>query len=174
MRLKKLFFIIFILGTTINAQESKLKFHSISGGIGLTGSSSNITDGFGGFVAALDIATTSNSNLFSIFIETGSQSLIISEENYRQINLTYGREWSLNDLFSLELHGGFGYFKWDTEVFSLTNMNVKQSENTIGFPIRLKLIFNFSNQFGLGLNPNLNVNSLANTYSINLTGRYKF
>ena len=155
----------------IRAQEGKLKINSTSLGIGIIGSSSDSSSG--GLSIGLDLSTKLNKNLFSLYLNAGSElNLFDAEENYTEINVTYGREIELNSWIGLEGHLGLGYFNYSVKNGS-TNFNTIK-ESTIGFPVRVKLIFYTGKHFGIGINPNMNLNSLVNTYSGNIIFQYKF
>ena len=86
-------------------------------------------------------------------------------------DIFFGREFELNNWLKLEGHLGIGYF-----IYSIKNSSTDfdtYKESTIGFPFRLKLTI-YSKKFGFGINPNLNLNSLVNTYSLNIFFQYKF
>lgn len=153
------------------AQESKLKLNSTSLGMGIIGSSSDSSGG--GLSIGLDLSTKLNKNLFSLYLNAGSElNLFDAEENYTEVNVTYGREIALNSWIGLEGHLGLGYFNYSIKNGS-TNFNTVK-ESTIGFPLRVKLIFYTGRHFGIGVNPNMNLNSLVNTYSGNIIFQYKF
>ncbi|RKS42774.1 hypothetical protein BC962_3061 [Gillisia mitskevichiae] len=153
------------------AQESKLTLNSTSIGIGLIGSSSETSDG--GLSISLDLSTKLNENIFSFYLNGGSElNLFDAEENYTEINLTYGRQIELNNWIKLEGHLGVGYFNYSVKNGS-TNFTTNK-ESTIGFPFRVKLIFYTGKHFGIGINPNMNLNSLVNTYSGNIIFQYRF
>lgn len=163
--------LVFLNSTFTFAQESKLKLNSTSLGIGLIGSSSDSSSG--GLNINLDISTKLNNNLISFYLNSGSEfNLFEAEENYTEINATYGREVELNSWMKVEGHLGMGFFNYSVKNDS-TDFD-KKKESTIGFPFRVKLIFYTAKHFGIGINPNMNLNSLANTYSGNIIFQYKF
>jgi hypothetical protein len=163
--------LIYLNSNFILAQESKLTLNSTSIGIGLIGSSSETSGG--GLSISLDLSTKLNKSLFSIYLNSGSElNLFDAEENYTEISLTYGRQIELNNWIKLEGHLGLGYFNYSVKNGS-TNFTTNK-ESTIGFPFRVKLIFYTGKHFGIGINPNMNLNSLVNTYSGNIIFQYRF
>ena len=78
----------------------------------------------------------------------------------------------MNNWLKLEGHLGLGYFNYSVKNNS-TDFNTNK-ESTIGFPFRIKLICCTKKNFGIGINPNFNLNSLVNTYSVNIVFQHKF
>ncbi|OUR97639.1 hypothetical protein A9Q86_15615 [Flavobacteriales bacterium 33_180_T64] len=146
---------------------------SLSLGVGLIDSS--FDNSRGGFNISLDISTKLNKNLISFYLNSGSQLKVFdagAEEEYTEINATYGREIELNSWIKVEGHIGLGFFNYSVKNRSTDWKTEKES--TIGFPFRVKLIFYTSKHFGIGINPNMNLNSLVNIYSGNIIFQYKF
>jgi hypothetical protein len=164
--------ILLCFGSTFAlAQENKLKISSTSLGVGIIDSSSATSSG--GLNVSLDVSTRLSEHIFSFYLNRGAElSLFDAEENYTEINVTYGREVELNSWIKLEGHLGLGHFNYSVKNGS-TDFKT-QRESTIGFPFRLKLIFYTGKHFGIGINPNMNLNSLVNTYSGNIIFQYKF
>lgn len=158
------------------AQDSKLKLHSVSIGGGATWlSSDNSSRGLnGGLSQVSDFSVALNKSLFSLYFNAGNDLTIFNgtDESYYEINFTYGREFELKKWLKLEGHFGLGHFKYGLKDKS-TNFE-KTTTSTIGFPIRLKVLFYTGEHFAIGLNPNTNLNSLSNTISGNLIFQYKF
>lgn len=170
--IKKVFAIsVFFISTALIAQEHKLKLHSISFGLGFLGSASESSSG--GFNINADMTTNYNKNLFSFNINAGGElRLFDASENYTALNITYGRALELSNWFTIEGHLGLGYFNYSLKDSSTDFMTISRS--TIGIPLRVKLLFYTGRHFAIGLNPNVNFNSLVNTYSGNLIFQYKF
>ena len=124
------------------------------------------------FVA--DVTTGYNRNLFSVYLNIGGEIDILKKEDGEasEINFTYGRQWNLSDRIKCEAHAGVGYFNWGYANSSTFFLLKKKS--TIGFPVRVKLIYTFVKNFGVGMNPNVNFNSLATSYSADLIIQYRF
>ena len=164
--------ILFYLNSTFTfAQQSKLELNSTSLGIGIIGWSSDTSGG--GLSISLDLSTKLSENIFSFYLNGGSElNLLDAQENYTELNINYGREIELNSWIKLEGHLGLGYFNYGVKNGS-TDFEMKR-ESTIGFPFRVKLIFYTGKHFGIGINPNMNLNSLVNTYSGNIIFQYKF
>ena len=88
--------------------------------------------------------------------------------SYSEFDLLYGREFIVSDWFKIEGQLGFGTFSQNNSITDDSN------RNTIGFPIRAKFLLYPFKKFGLGFNPNLNVNSISNITSYNLIFQFKF
>lgn len=153
------------------AQKSKLEVKSISIGLGIFDLSSNSSSG--GLSREFDLSTKFNKHLFSFYLHFGSElNFTDADEGYKARNITYGRELKLNSWTSLEGHIGLGYFSYIVKNDSTDFETIQES--TLGVPIRGKLIFHTNEHFALGMNPNINLNSLVNTYSMNLILQYNF
>ncbi len=172
-----LFFVILFSGINNYAQERKLKLHSISAGIGFASFS---PESVGGVAGTMDLAIIFNKNLFSLYFEAGEESLgnlliILEDQRFTEYNITYGRAFHFNDWLVLEGHAGIGYFKLKTRTLKLNFRGYNtESESTIGVPLRIKLMFYTGDHFGLGINPNVNINSLTSTFTANLMAQYRF
>ena len=160
------------------SQENKLKIYSTSLGIGPIFSS---TDTFGGGLSTcLDLSIAFKTNIFSFYYNTNydySDFGIMGakdREYYQEANLTFGKEFKLIEQLSLEGHIGLGYFQQKYYTHDAYYNYEDKNEHSIGFPLRFKLIYYISRHFGVGINPNLNLNSLNNTLSGNLLLQYKF
>ena len=168
-------FLIYFNSTFTFAQENKLQLNSTSLSIGLIGVPSD-TSSIGvdiGLNIGLDLSAKLSENIFSFYLNGGSQlHFFDARESYTEINVTYGREIKLNSWIILEGHLGVGYFNYSFKNGLTDFQTVTQS--TIGFPLRVKLIFYTEKNFGIGINPNMNWNSLVKTYSGNLIFQYKF
>ena len=163
--------LVFLNSNFSFTQENKLKLNSTSIGFGLIGSSSETSSG--GLNLTLDLSTKLNKNLFSLYFNEGSEfNLFDAEESYNEISVTYGREIELNSWIKAEGHLGLGFFNYKIKNGS-TDFNLIK-ESTIGIPFRIKLIFYTGKHFGIGINPNMNLNSLVTTYSANIIFQYKF
>ena len=147
------------------AQESsKFKFHSVTVGIGTF---TSLTDSFEGNLNGLnfnaDLAFDLNDYLFSLYISTGLNNLIVEEQSYSEFNLTIGKEFRFNNWFAIEGHLGIGYFYYKYKSIFANSF----SERTLGFPLRIKSNFYLNDHWVLGLNPNFNINTY---YSVILSG----
>jgi hypothetical protein len=155
-------------------QVNDFRIHSISAGLGYIGFSSNNTSSNGGLNFVADITTGYNKNLFSIYFNIGGEVDLLKKEDVEtsEISFTCGRGWYLANRLKFEAHAGLGYFNLGYANNSSFFLLIKKS--TIGFPVRAKTIYNFTENFGVGINPNINFNSLAISYSIDLIVQYKF
>ena len=170
LRLVVLLSFLFITSTNLLAQDKKLKAHALSLGAGIaTADTDNAKSGLG---INLDFSTLVNDHIISLYLNSG---LNLTDngpnEDFYEFNLTYGRKWSLDPKLVLEGHVGIGLFVYDVE----TGPNpffANIPDNTVGFPLRAKLLYYPSEKFGLGINPNANFNSIANTYTFNVVLQY--
>jgi hypothetical protein len=167
-----LLIILFLFNIAVpRAQEGKIKLHSASITAGLVGSSSATSSG--GVNLGVDVAANLNKNLFAIYLNAGAEfNLFDASEGYTELNLTYGRAVALNDWIKIEGHIGLGYFNHRFRN-GFTNL-VAVSESTVGVPVRIKILFYTIDKLAIGFNPNINLNSLANTYSANFILQYDF
>ncbi|BFP42053.1 hypothetical protein FGF1_28980 [Flavobacteriaceae bacterium GF1] len=157
--------------TPLFAQDRELKLKSLSIGAGFMGSSSETS--IGGFAVSLDLSMMLDKHVFSLYLSDGSElDLVDAEEKYTELNLTYGRPINLNPWIKLEWHVGLGHFRYSYKS-NVTDF-VSNKESTIGVPIRAKLIFYTGRHFGIGINSNVNLNALVNTYSGNICLQYEF
>ncbi len=162
-----LFFSCSVFSQEGNAPQFFVK--SISVGIGVTGGDE--TSGGIGFNA--DVTTALNKNLFTLALATGSElDLFDAHRNFFSADLLYGREFLVTRIFAIEAHAGVGIF---SENYKNGDTNFREiSESTLGIPVRLKFLFYVSPKFALGLNPNVNFNSIETIYSGNLIFQYNF
>jgi hypothetical protein len=170
----KLLTLIVLFPFLCQSQESGLRIHSVSAGIGYIGFSTEDINSGGGLDFAADLTVNFKKNLFSVYFNVGGEADILKREDGEafEISVTYGREWDLSERLIIETHAGLGYFNWGYA--NSSTFYLLKKESTIGFPVRLKLIYNFIEQFGVGLNPNANFNSLAISYSANVIIQYRF
>ena len=167
-----IFFLLSIFhGPEIHAQDNKLRLHAISGSVGIAGSSSDTAGS--GFGFDIDLSTILKENLFSFYFNSGwNLNSGGPDEEFYSLNLTYGRKWTISERWSLETHAGIGWFGYHIETGSLFFGDLP--DNTVGFPLRLKLLHHLSDRFGIGLNPNINFNSVETAYSGHLVIQYHF
>lgn len=198
--MKKVILIFLFVFTTqfLTAQESKtnkLQFRSISYGLGILNSSvASLDDGIS---SHLDATAKLNDHLFGLHLGGGSQliSLFGQSSSYGEINFLYGREYELKKWCKIELHGGLGYYsesftrgpKWNWNWKGLKDDSNKNSplksdddtsktktKSTIGFPLRIKLLFYTSKKFSLGFNQSFNFNTISKIASFNIQLQYTF
>ncbi len=176
MKLKtiKLLIIIGLFPIFCISQENSFRIHSISAGLGYIDFTSKEINSSGGLNFVADFTTNYNENLISVYFNIGGEVDVLSSEDGEayEISITYGREWDLSDRLKFEAHAGVGYFNWGYS--NSSTFNLLKNETTVGFPVRAKLIYYFGEHFGIGVNPNINLNSLAITYSADFILQYKF
>ena len=173
--MKKAVFICMIALKSIfaNGQENsgKFKLHALNAGFGLYGADTRNDDGGVSFVA--DATFSINKNLISVSYLTGAEISLFDEKfEFKEPALMYGRDWKPKKWFALEGFAGIGnysvrYRNGDTGFEDVT-------DNAISFPLRLNTKFYFNEHFGMGVNTNYSINSLANTLSTNILFHYRF
>ena len=173
LQLKNTFLLIFFcLGFAMsNAQDNRLHFRSIGLGVGSATTSS--AEAKTGLNLNIDLVTNVNRHLFSFYLNLGLKlNTIEPKESFGELNLTYGRTLALSSHWNLEGHAGAGLFIYDHAYSSNYFGNVPEA--ALGFPVRLKLIYKPTEHIGLGINPNVNFNTLYNTYSASFLVQYHF
>lgn len=173
LRFSKILILCFLFSqAVVIAQDNKLKMHalSIGGGIASTTSESAET----GFGLGLDIATIVDNHLISFFLNVGSDIRTAEgRELFLELDLTYGRKWQISPNLVLEGHVGAGLFMYDLDTGpNIFGLNFP--DTTIGFPIRVKFMYYPAKRIGIGLNPNVNFNSIITAYDLNLVIQYNF
>ena len=172
--LKELVLIACLLFSSYSAiaQDSGLQMHAVSFGVGFATSSSSSAEIGPGLT--LDISTIRNKHIFSFNFNLGTElNSKGPEEEFFEVNLTYGQKWNFSQNLFLEGHLGFGYFGY--RIHTSSNIIIFDlPDSTIGFPLRAKVIYNIGKNFGIGLNTNVNFNSIANAYAANFIIQYNF
>ena len=144
--------------------QDKLRFHAVGFGVGVSNEPIKRTETNIAF--NLDASYRYKQNLFSVEAEHSSSLKLLSNISYAttQLNLLYGREFSSSGKITTEAFVGIGLFNFryrDNE----TNFEYIKG-NTIGFPLRIKLLYNFGKIAAFVINPNININSINTYYSI--------
>jgi len=154
----------------LTAQQNKLRWHASSLGIGYASTAEPKIEGP---ALSLDISTIYvDKHIYSLNFNVGSESRIFgANEEFYELNLTYGRKVALAPKLFLEGHLGIGLFAYEDNVDSPV---FNFPDATIGFPVRAKLLYSLSEHFSLGINPNANFNSITNAYSGHFVLQYTF
>ena len=162
-----------VMCQTIEAQDKRLRVHAVSLGPGIA---SNNTAGSGtGWGVNFDFSTIANGHIISFNTNTGINIPVEPrDESFVEINLTYGRKLNIGQYLVLEGHLGIGIFTFDDEDDPDGGFNIDVPAATVGFPFRAKLIYYPADKFGVGLNPNLNLNSGLIAYTVNFILQYNF
>lgn len=162
---------IFLTPNISLAQDNKLKMHAVSLGAGIASTTSEAAET--GLGLALDISTIISKHLISFNINVGSDiRTAVGKELFLELNLTYGRKWKIGQYLVLEGHLGAGLFTYDLDIGPSPFLDFPDA--TIGFPFRVKFIYYPLDNFGIGLNPNVNFNSIITAYNINFVVQYNF
>ena len=161
---------LFLLSTTIFSQESTtIKFYSVSVGFGGFYFKKGISEG-GGISYLTDLTLSKGKNLLSVAYLGGDEIGVVGSSNYsfNEVSLSYGREFKVNNWFSLEGFTGLGYYNQKSDFGDISN------DNSISFPLKINSKFYFNKNFGMGINTNYSINSVNNNFSSNLIFHYKF
>ena len=148
-----------------NKPNNKLKLHAISVGYGVASSSSSPTVGI---VRSnvIDLSTIVNKHIISIYTNFGSNKFSLKrpddlQKGFVEASFTYGRKWILREKLCLEGHLGLGVFMYGMELppgrFDFP-FPFPYFHAALGMPIRAKLLYYPLKRFGIGLNPNTNIN----------------
>ena len=159
----------FLVALTAGAQNKSIQLKSASLGYGIYISNSEIVENGLNFNA--DITVGLKNQLFSLYYNIGNNVNIFGSGNiYRELNVTYGKEFKIKKWMIIEGHAGLGYMGFVESPGSSTN---ERTTAAIGFPVRLKLLF-YIKKFAFGMNPNVNLNSLDHVVSGNIIFQYRF
>lgn len=154
-------YILILVSTFMFSQtENKIKFNYLSFGGGIYKQQHYKNDGL---TTNIDLSIRYNKNLVILYLAGGlggndnQKSILIIDalNSYSEFDLLYGREFIVSDWFKIEGQLGFGTFSQNISITDDSN------RNTIGFPIRAKFLLYPFKKFGIGFNPNLNVNVLT-------------
>lgn len=161
----------FFLGCQLQAQETDtFEIKAIEGGIGIYTDLGS--DGMRGLAINGELITGYKKNLFSLNCMTGFGLIKQYDGNHdlqaiMTIDMLYGREFELSKVISFQPQVGVGYF-------ANGNTSDSGSKEAIGFPVRAKLYFKTSDDFKIGINPNVNFNNVNTFYSANLLLTFTF
>ena len=158
---KYLFLLLMIYSSLLMGQEETsergLKYHSIS--FNFPPFSAYGADSSGGLQMAADLTLAYKKNLFTYMMAAGGEITVLGvSDNYAQINLMYGREFTLARTVFFEIHGGAGYFNFRS-VDVDPNRSGQETAETIGLPLMGKLRFHTGPRFSIGLQMGANFNS---------------
>lgn len=164
--MKKLFLLLSLSLTIcmgIQAQDKKLKIHSVNLGFGGFSIKNKYSEG-GGAMLLGDFTTSYHKNLFGISLFTGAEIGIIGKSHYSfsQVGLLYGRELKINKWFGFEAFAGIGTYNQVSESSEIMD------GNAIAFPFKINAKFILYEGFGLGLNTNYSINKINNNFSANI------
>jgi len=145
-------------GQDNNKPISKLEFHSVSFSI----LDFYITNKTGGVSFKADVSFDKDVHIIKFQALTSVEYQIFASylEIISELNLYYGREFSLNNWLYYDIYGGLGFFK----INNLYNINNNKS-TTIGFPIQNRLRLQTKKKFGGGFQFQVNLNTLRIVYS---------
>ena len=155
----------FFLGYQLQAQETDtFEVKAIEGGIGIYTDLGS--DGMRGLAINGELITGYKKNLFSLNCMTGfgltkQNDGVHDLQAIMTIDLLYGREFEISKVISFQSQAGVGYF-------GKGSTSESGNEEAIGFPVRAKLYFKTSDDFKIGINPNVNFNNVNTFYSANI------
>jgi hypothetical protein len=163
--MKNLFLLLLTLSIClgIQAQDKKLKIHSVNLGLGGFSIKNKYSEG-GGVMLLGDLTTSYHKNLIGLSLFTGAEIGIIGKSNYtfNQVSLLYGRELKINKWFSFEAFAGIGNYNQVSESSEIMN------GNAIAYPFKINTKFILHEGIGLGLNANYIINKINNNFSANI------
>lgn len=166
-------YILILVSTFMFSQtENKIKFNYLSFGAGIYKQQHYKNDGL---TTNIDLSIRYNKNFVILYLAGGlggndnqkSIFFIDALSSYSEFDLLYGREFIVTTWFKPEVQIGVG-------IFTHNNSILEDSKNTIGFPIRAKLLFYPAKKFATGFNPNYNINNINHITSYNLIFQFKF
>ena len=175
------------------SQNNEFNFESISVSIGSfkpQKGRSNDTP----FHSNLQVNTKINKSLISFSLDGMIDFLnllsLIGNQNRSniQLGLLYGKEIKIYEWINLETHLGIGYFwetykkdtfeTWQEEYNYLAELPSEDIEQatfgSFSIPIKIKLLFSFSDKSSFGLNFNYSINSVSNFSSLGLVFQQMF
>ena len=162
-----------LLQNSMEAQDKKIRVHALSLGPGIA--STSTTGSATGWGVNFDFSTIANGHIISLNTNTGINiPAEPRDEAFVEINLTYGRKWNIGQYLVLEGHLGIGIFTFDEENDPNAQFNIDIPAATVGFPFRVKFLYYPAEKLGVGLNPNLNLNSGLTAYTVNFLLQYNF
>ena len=137
--------------------KDKIQFNYLSFGTGIY-TQQHYKNGITGNI---DLSLKYKKNLMVLFTSFGfggndKKSIFIFDNfnSFAELDLLYGKEFEITNWLKVEGQIGVG-------IFTYNNSIVEESKNAIGFPFRAKFLLYPSKKFGIGFNPNLNVNVLT-------------
>ncbi|CAL2056420.1 hypothetical protein [Tenacibaculum sp. 190524A05c] len=166
--MKKTLLILFSVLTISNVfsqdVDDKFRVHSLSLGIGAP-RSSKISLGLG---ANMDLAFSKGKHLFK-FMAGGASELSFNlfgnkniRDSFEEYSIMYGRAFEVKKWLSFDFFGGIGYanIKYNLDTSNGFDDEFK-SIKTVGFPLQLRIRFITSRLFSIGMEQNVNVNSIS-------------
>lgn len=123
-----------------------------------------------GLTVNLDVSFDYDRNIFGMGIGAGANMDIFGyNEEFKELNLLYGRSFSLNEKTFADVFIGGGYFNYRLSgvTDSVSGEKGKIEKSTIGFPIGVKFHYLIGSRFSMGLRMAVNINA---TQSIGTLG----
>jgi len=154
---------------TTGNNTSKFKLHSTSLSIGAYGDQNS-----GGLYISGDVGFSAKKHIFKVSALAASEFTIFgtSGEQFNEIDLLYGREWTLSNWFFIDTFAGVGYFTIRDR--DQDNFEKKFRKHTIGFPLQMRFRFKIGDHFGAGLQAQGNLNSASNYGSLGSFVQFSF
>lgn len=118
-----------------------------------------------------DINFDYGKNIFGLGVGAGTEgNLLGSNDDVYEINLLYGRSFSLNGKIFTDFFVGAGYFHFNTYgiIDTKTRKRGEIDDSTIGFPIGAKLQFRLGPRYSMGIKVGANINSLESIGTLGL------
>ncbi len=116
----------------------------------------------GGLSFTGDVSYAYQEHIFTLSGTVGSELTFVGGvgDGFEQLNLLYGREFTLSKIVFIDVHGGLGYFS-----FKPGRRDLERSTQ-IGIPLVAKLRFKMGSVFSMGMKLQANINSANNIYTI--------
>ena len=144
-------------------QKSKFIFHSFS----ITPLEIFISKYSGGAAISGDLSYSANKNIFTFSATTGADIAFYGRTtSYNQLNILYGREFSLTKWLFVDTHAGIGLF--------IRNDHHNTTLTEAGIPLVAKLRFKTGDKFSIGLKFQANINSIENIYSAGILLQWNY
>ncbi|PTX63579.1 hypothetical protein C8N46_101180 [Kordia periserrulae] len=127
----------------------------------------------GGLVISGDISFRFKENVFLLSGQFGSEIVILSDLNdsFSEVSLSWGKEFELADWLQTDIFIGLSYFYFKTPNFTIRGHD---RNATVGVPITSKLKVMVSNNFSIGPQIRLSINSLHTIMSLGLAFQLDF
>ncbi len=161
-----------ILSFNSYSQDTRFGIRSIEQNNGISTTFSNYYEF--GLNLGLGITAEYEHHLFAFRSNIGGEVEFLSSavNQFNNFNFMYGREFLINNWLVLEGFVGVGYINFSKE--NLDTNWIRENNKALNVPLSLKVLFVNGKVFGMGINPNINLNSFQVLYSTNLTFQFKF
>ncbi|MBJ2175797.1 DUF481 domain-containing protein [Aureibaculum sp. A20] len=128
----------------------------------------------GGFSLGAETGFAYKNNLFTISATLGGELNVLGgdSESFSAVSLLYGRSLLLNKNLTLDTFLGAGYFSYKYNS-DYDNPGYERS-NTVGFPVSIRLRYQLSDNFSLGIKGEEYFNSLKLLFNTGIVVQWNF